>query len=111
MTNSQYPEDDITVLDVSNLSGCRSVGSGQLDCGLIMYDLNSGTSYGGENSVNGVLFNNEGERLVLYKQYLMESNHPRLRRCIIYNNSDLARKVCKSLGATIVVNQGAFDFP
>ena len=98
MANGTYPDDDITVLDISEMSGCESVGNGQLDCGTIWFDLNAGGNYTGQDHVNGTVFSPEGERIVLYKQYLAHTDFPSARRCLAYDNSTLSNQVCKSLG-------------
>ena len=102
MANGAYPNDDITVLDISSMSGCRSAGAGQLYCGDINYDLNTnGSLWANESFVNSKFFIN-GEAVLLYVQYLDHSpTTPGERQCWVYNDSALAHKVCKSLGGVL----------
>ena len=110
MANGTYPDDDITVLDISEMSGCESVGAGQLDCGIIWFDLNSGDAYTGQDHVNGSIFNPQGERIMLYKQYLVHTDFPSARRCSAYDNSSLSHQVCKSLGGVHPIGS-SYDLP
>ena len=103
MANGVYPPDNITLLDISNLSGCSSLGDGKLSCnnGNVIYDLNSGTDQWAQNEyVQGRVLEN-GEVVVRYNQYLNYSpNHAGERFCQATVGSELAHKVCKSLGGT-----------
>ena len=46
LANGEYAPDDITVLDISDMSGCKQAGTGRLDCGKIWYDYNAGAPPG-----------------------------------------------------------------
>ncbi len=96
LANGQYPEDDITVLDISDMTGCMNRGSGILDCGRIKYDLNSGVSYGSQKyNVLGQV-----DDKIMYVQYLDHTQYAGVRECWAFSN--LSHKVCKSLGGTLV---------
>ena len=101
IANGAYPEDDITVLDISSMSGCQSVGNGQLVCGDVNYDINSGSAWSGEAFVNSKVFVNDTP-VLLYAQYLDHSpTTPGERQCWAYDDSTLAHQVCKSLGGVL----------
>ena len=101
IANGAYPEDDITVLDISSMSGCQSVGSGQLVCGDVNYDINSGSAWSDKAFVNSKVFVNDTP-VLLYAQYLDHSpTTPGERQCWAYDDSTLAHQVCKSLGGVL----------
>ena len=101
MANGAYPPDDIRLLDISAFSGCQTENAGWISCGNIRYDLNSGTDQWAQNEyVQGRVLEN-GEVVVRYNQYLNYSpNHAGERFCQATVGSELAHKVCKSLGGT-----------
>ena len=103
MANGEYPDDDITVLDISEFSGCTTNDSGQVTCGDIQYDLNSGASaHKGLDRVEGRVFAN-GAQVITYTQYLQNStSNTGQRLCSVLNGSNVAHKVCKSLGGVRV---------
>ena len=97
MANGTYPDDDITVLDISEMSGCRSTSSGRLDCGNILYDLDTLDT---SSAVRAYVRRN-GDLFVSYIWYLQQSPvNPGRRFCDTYASADnpLAHKVCQSIG-------------
>ena len=103
MANGTYPNDDITVLDISGFNGCKNIKLGQLDCGDTIYDLNTGGNHGNGSRVNSYILQDDVVT-VSYVQYLEHSytNFQRRRQCLAQDGTALAHRVCKSLGGTQV---------
>ena len=98
MANGAYAPDDITVLDISEMSGCVQKGTGNMQCGDYWYDYNAGGTWTSESRVDGCIYSN-GARTICYLQYLAHS--PRRadqRYCLADDNAALSHKVCKALG-------------
>ncbi len=109
LANGKYPDDDITVLDVSNLSGCTDTQNGRMDCGDILYDFDSYTPTTVSRVVGYVREN--GTLLVGYAQYLQhDPTYPDKRICMIKTDTPLAHKVCKSMGG-VALNASAYQLP
>ena len=102
LANGQYPDDDITQLDISAFSGCTTNNIGQVFCGNIEYDLNSGnTKYAGQEHVAGKVYTSSqrDQMMIMYLQYLQHSSGSAGQRvCSVQDGSNVAHKVCKSLG-------------
>ena len=107
LANGAYAPDDITLLDISDVNGCRHIGQGRLDCGNIEYDYNAGSAGGwhtnGQDRIDGKIYLN-GVQTILYLQYLEHSpNYAGERHCLVANaSSSVAHRVCKSMGGTLV---------
>ncbi len=105
LANGAYAPDDITLLDISDVSGCRQVGAGQLNCGNIWYDYNAGAHWhttNGQDRIDGRVYLN-GVLTISYLQYLEHSpNYAGERHCVVNTSSSLAHRVCKSMGGTLV---------
>ena len=107
LANGAYAPDDITLLDISDVNGCRQIGSGRLDCGNIEYDYNAGSAGGwhtnGQDRIDGKIYLN-GAQTISYLQYLEHSpNYAGERHCdVVDTSSSLAHRVCKSMGGTLV---------
>ncbi len=107
LANGAYAPDDITLLDISDVNGCRQIGSGRLDCGNIEYDYNAGSAGGwhtnGQDRIDGKIYLN-GVQTIFYLQYLEHSpNYAGERHCaVVDTSSSLAHHVCKSMGGTLV---------
>ena len=111
LANGEYPNDDITALDISEVPGCvSSASTGRITCNHIVYDLNSGPSFTSSyptfaDNVAGELRNENGGRQLWYIQYLehpsINTNLAGKRDCWAYDNSALSHKVCKSLGGVV----------
>ena len=107
LANGVYAPDDITLLDISDVNGCRQIGTGRLDCGNIEYDYNAGSAGGwhtnGQDRIDGKIYLN-GVQTISYLQYLEHSpNYAGERHCaVVDTSSSLAHRVCKSMGGTLV---------
>ena len=104
LANGAYAPDDITLLDISDVSGCRQVGAGQLNCGNIWYDYNAGAHWhttNGQDRIDGRVYLN-GVLTISYLQYLEHSPKYAGERLCDANTSSLAHRVCKSMGGTLV---------
>ena len=106
LANGEYAPDDINMLDISAVSGCRHIGSGQLDCGTIWYDYNAGGQNwhvaSKQDRVDGRIFMN-GKIILVYSRYLAYSpTHAGEIMCDARDGSSLAHKVCKSMGGVLV---------
>ena len=111
LANGAYAPDDITLLDISDVNGCRQVGAGQLNCGNIWYDYNAGgTWHSGsqEDRIDGRVYLN-GAYTIRYSQYLENSpTYAGERHCVVNDiSSSLAHRVCKSMGGTLVSGSSA----
>ena len=111
LANGAYAPDDITLLDISDVNGCRQVGAGQLNCGNIWYDYNAGAQWHSTNKedrVDGRIYLN-GVYTIRYTQYLENSpSYAGERHCIVNDaSSSLAHRVCKSMGGTLVSGSNA----
>ncbi len=108
LANGAYPDDDITVLDISAFTGCTTKGSGQVWCGLVNYDLNSGLEHNGWEHINGVIRTQKDEGAkVYYRQYLQNSNRAGERHCVVVDNDTLSHKLCKSIGGVLTGSDSA----
>ena len=107
LANGAYAPDDITLLDISDVNGCRQIGQGRLNCGNIEYDYNAGSAGGwhtnGQDRIDGKIYLN-GVLTISYLQYLEHSpNYAGERHCIVNDtSSSVAHRVCKSMGGTLV---------
>ena len=107
LANGAYAPDDVTLLDISDVNGCRQVGAGQLNCGNIWYDYNAGSAGGwhtnGQDRIDGKIYLN-GVLTISYLQYLEHSpNYAGERHCVVQDaSSSVAHRVCKSMGGTLV---------
>ena len=105
LANGEYAPDDITSLDISNISGCSNVYGGNIYCGTIRYDYNAGGTWHNTNKedrVDGLVFMN-GATILRYVQFLEYSpTFAGERMCIAEDDSALAHKVCKSMGGVLV---------
>lgn len=105
LANGEYAPDDITVLDISEISGCRHVNAGQMDCGKIWYDYNAGGAWHSssrQDRVDGRVYINDAIALY-YTKYLTHSpTYAGETHCQAVNNSSDAHKVCKSLGGVLI---------
>lgn len=108
LANGEYAPDDIRVLDVSELSGCTHVGSGQVKCGNgnIWYDYNAGGGWHTgtlEDRVDGTVRSDDGAIRLRYIQYLAYS--PRYAgeiHCKAEDNASTSHQVCKSMGGVLI---------
>lgn len=105
LANGKYAPDDISVLDISDVSGCTLGSVGVLHCGNIVYDYNAGAgTFGtsGEDRVDGAVYFN-GVKTIAYIQHLEHATKfTGERHCIVYNGSSLAHRVCKSIGGELL---------
>ena len=106
LANGAYAPDDITLLDISDVNGCRQIGQGRLNCGNIWYDYNAGGAWHSssqEDRIDGRVYLN-GVYTIRYSQYLENSPHfAGERHCVVNDtSSSLAHRVCKSMGGTLV---------
>ncbi len=105
LANGEYAPDDITVLDISDVSGCKQAGAGQLDCGKIWYDYNAGAhchSTNRQDRVDGRVYINITAALY-YTKYLTHSPaYAGETHCQAVNGSSAAHKVCKSMGGVLI---------
>ena len=106
LANGAYAPDDITLLDISDVNGCRQIGTGRLDCGNIEYDYNAGAHWhtnNGQDRIDGKIYLN-GVQTIFYLQYLEHSpNYAGERHCaVVDTSSSLAHRVCKSMGGTLL---------
>lgn len=119
LANGEYPDDDITVLDISDLNGCNHDGGGRLNCGdSIQYDYNAGAAHETNNSWDrvegrvGMLKGSSFARKVVYIQYLNYSpSHPGERICDAVDNTTFSHRVCKSLGGTLTGGVTTYHLP
>ena len=115
LANGEYPPDDMTALDISELSGCTpSVSSGSyswLNCGNIRYDYNAGGNEwhitNQQDRVDGLVgklnSDNTFTTQVTYIQYLNHSpTYAGERHCYVSDASTLSHQVCKSLGGELI---------
>ena len=101
MANGVYAPDDITVLDISEMSGCTQQGAGNMKCGNYWYDYNAGGSWTSESRVDGCIYSN-GARTICYLQYLAHSpSRANQRYCLANDNEALSHKVCKAMGGEV----------
>ena len=117
LANGQYPDDDVTDLDISELSGCSTGYSGNISCNNnIYYDLNCGPRYtANADNVSGIIRGKNNEIRLYYMQFL---DHPSInvalagtRRCVASDDSALSHKVCKSLGGVATSNPLFYTLP
>ena len=106
LANGEYAPDDITVLDISDMSGCKQAGAGRLDCGKIWYDYNAGGttwhSTNRQDRVDGRVYINNTAALY-YTKYLTHSpTYAGETHCQAVNGSSAAHKVCKSMGGVLI---------
>ena len=106
LANGEYASDDITLLDISDVNGCRQAGNGQLNCGNIWYDYNAGEYWHNTNKedrIDGRVYLN-GQDTIQYSQYLDHSpTYAGERHCMVRDtSSSLAHRVCKSMGGTLI---------
>ena len=104
LANGEYAPDDITVLDISDMSGRKQAGTGRLDCGKIWYDYNAGgTTWHSTNSqdhVDAWVYINDKIALY-YAKYLTHSpTYAGETHCHAANSA--AHKVCKSMGGVLI---------
>lgn len=113
LANGEYAPDDITLLDISDVGGCNSVGGGNLYCGNIHYDYNAGGAWHNTNladRIDGIIVK-DGTRILRYTQYLEHSPHyAGQRHCQADDNTTLSHQVCKSLGGEII-NSNTYHLP
>ena len=111
LANGEYPDDDLTPLDISDLSGCSLNTKSELYCGIIRYDYNGGGTYWhGEQKkdrVDGLVVklnsNNTVTIQIRYFQYLDHSpTYAGERHCEAHDGSTLSHRVCKSLGGELI---------
>ena len=111
LANGEYAPDDITQLDISELSGCKGLRMGRLYCGDIIYDYNAGdTSWHDTNKeerVEGIIGKLNSDytvtRQIVYTQYLEHSpTYAGERHCMASDGKDISRSVCISLGGTLI---------
>jgi len=113
MANGEYPNDETTDLDISDLSGCTQEGGGNLYCGNIRYDYNAGEYHHVGNRLDQILgtvghFNSSNEFIaqVSYIQYLEHSpTYANARFCTADDSSKLSRQLCKMLCKTDTLTQ------
>ena len=105
LANGEYAPDNITMLDISDVSGCKQAGVGQLNCGKIWYDYNAGGVWHSNNRqdrVDGRVYINDAIALY-YTKYLTHSpSYAGETHCQAVNNSSDAHKVCKSMGGVLI---------
>ena len=102
MANGEYPDDDITVLDISGFSGCTTATAGVINCSdKSRFDLNSGkTKWSNAEYIVAQVWQGEGYA-INYRQYLQHSPYrPGERLCVA--QTETAHKVCKSLGGELI---------
>ncbi len=88
--------DDITVFDISEISGCRSASSGQLHCSDTWYDW---LIYGGGNNLAAAGYTRPyGEFKTGYLLYGNHSQTPGVAECWAKEGDSVANQVCKSMG-------------
>lgn len=106
--NGDYPPDDLTALDISDIAGCEQSGHGALQCThLTGYDLNAGAGSAprsaGKEHVAGSIMDENNIAIIVYEQYLAHSaQFANERHCNAL--TPLAHKVCKSLGGTLIAH-------
>ena len=101
MANGAYAPDDITVLDISEMSGCTQLGAGNMQCGNYRYDYNAGGIWTSESRVDGCICP-DGARTICYLQYLAHSpSRADQRYCQAADDSPLSHKVCKAMGGEL----------
>lgn len=98
LANGAYPNDDVTGLDISDISGCTSVGTGNLDCGDTWYDYNGGNAAQPDPQVMGRLRQNGVSRMQ-YVLDLDQGKYPGRISCIATDGT--SEQVCKSLGGVL----------
>ena len=107
LANGDYPPDDITVLDISDIAGCESVGGGELKCNNHTgYNLNAGPGsaprLSGKEHIAAAL--DDGNSWILvYELYLDHSKQYAGKR-YCQAKTELAKKVCQSLGGVATAN-------
>ena len=100
LANGHYSNDDLSVLDISELSGCVNQVSGQLVCQNSYYDYNAGeyAQRGWGERVEGYVRIN-GVSVIGYAQFLQNSpKHAGERWCLAVTNAGLSHEICKSYG-------------
>ena len=106
LANGDYPPDDLTGLDISNMAGCEPVGHGEIKCNNSTgYDLNAGAGSVprsvGKEHVAGFLLDQNDDWIMIYEQYLQHSaSYAGERHCAA--QTELGKKVCLSLGGTAI---------
>ena len=105
LANGDYPPDDITVLDISDIAGCESVGGGKLKCSNhTVYNLNAGpgsTPHAVGLEHIAAALDDGNSWILVYEQYLEHSQfYAGERHCRA--KTELTQKVCKSLGGTLI---------
>ena len=107
LANGEYPDNDTSSLDISEMSGCIDIGQGNLSCanGDIRYDYDAGGATWHqerqEDRVEGSV-KLRGDHFIAYIQFLEHSpKYAGERYCIVMNGSALSHKVCKALGGTL----------
>ena len=119
LANGEYPNDDITLLDISDFNGCTPEGGGRLNCGTsIQYDYNAGPDHETLNSWDrvegrvGQLNNGSFSRKVVYIQYLEHSpSQAGQRICEAFDNTAISHQVCKSLGGVLIGGTNQYHLP
>ena len=110
LANGEYAPDDITVLDISDFSGCTQAGSGILYCGNIRYDYNAGRAWDDEyqrdrvdGNVGVLNSDNSFTPQVRYIQYLDHSPaYAGERHCEANDRTTISHRVCKSMGGELI---------
>ena len=110
LENGEYAPDDITPLDISELSGCEDKIDDQLYCGDIRYDYNAGGSWHDstkqdrvDGRVGKLNSDNTFTDQIRYIQYLAHSpTFAGERHCWAYDGKGISHSVCISLGGTLV---------
>ncbi len=110
LANGEYAPDDITQLDISELSGCKISAGGELHCGDIRYDYNAGGGWHDTNKkdrVDGLVGKLNSDNTFTYQikyiQYLAHSpTYTGERHCEAFDGKDISHSVCISLGGTLV---------
>ena len=108
LANGDYPPDDITVLDISDIAGCESVGGGELKCtNHTGYDLNAGAGSApravGLEHIAAYLQDENEDWILVYELYLDHSKQYAGKR-YCQAKTELAKKVCQSLGGVATAN-------
>ena len=103
LANGEYPNDDASVLDISQFTGCVPQQGGRFTCGGdIVLDLNSGPRYEADaDNVCGDVYQG-GQLFIRYVQYLQHparnSTRAGQRWCHVFNGADASHQVCQSMG-------------
>ena len=105
LANGHYSNDDLSVLDISEIEGCVPQEAGKIQCANSSYDYNGGpyAQGAGEHVVGFVT--KDGKGVIGYAQYFQHTPvNANTRRCLAVTNTGMSHDICKSMGGVKIDN-------